>query len=137
MKDNYKKLKHKRSAVYNINYHIIWSVKYRKKVLTKDVENELKRICIQIGENNGFIVQQLEVGDKNHVHCFISSSPDISIPQIVKMLKGTSSRLLFLKFPTLKHQLYKHKLWNPSYYVETIGTISEDIIRKYIDNQSK
>lgn len=53
------------------------------------------------------------------------------------MLKGTSSRLLFQRFPRLRQKLYKHRLWNPSYYVETIGSISEDSIKKYIQNQQK
>lgn len=53
------------------------------------------------------------------------------------MLKGISARLLFQRFPILRQKLYKHRLWNPSYYVETIGSISEDSIKKYIQNQQK
>lgn len=132
-----KKLKHNRSSICNIHYHIVWSVKYRRKVLTRQVETELKSICQQVGKDNGFTVSQLEVGNKDHVHCFITATPNIQISTIVKMLKGTSVRLLFQRFPILRQKLYKHRLWNPSYYVETIGSISEDSIKKYIQNQQK
>jgi len=53
------------------------------------------------------------------------------------MVKGISARKLFLKFPELKKKLWKGHLWNPSYYIETIGSISEDVIRKYIENQKR
>ena len=132
-----KKLKHNRSSVCNIHYHIIWSVKYRRKVLTRQVEIELKSICQQVGKDNGFTVSQLEVGNKDHVHCFITITPNIQISTIVKMLKGISARLLFQRFPILRQKLYKHRLWNQSYYVETIGSISENRIKKYIQNQQK
>lgn len=79
----------------------------------------------------------MEVGNLDHVHCFVSAPPKLSISKIVKILKGTSARLLFIQFPELKTKLYKHTLWNPSYYVETIGCISESVVKKYIENQSK
>ena len=53
------------------------------------------------------------------------------------MLKGTSVRLLFQRFPILRQKLYKHRLWNPSYYVETIGSISEDSIKKIYSESTK
>lgn len=53
------------------------------------------------------------------------------------MIKGITARRLLLEFPDLKRKLYKGHLWNPSYYIETIGSISEEVIRKYIENQEK
>lgn len=101
------------------------------------METELKSICQQVGKDNGFTVSQLEVGNKDHVHCFITVTPNIQISTIVKMLKGTSVRLLFQRFPILRQKLYKHRLWNPSYYVETIGSISEDSIKKIYSESTK
>ena len=79
----------------------------------------------------------MEVDNLNHVHCFVSAHLKLSISKIVKILKCTSARLLFIQFPKLKTKLYKHTLWNSLYYVETIGCISESVIKKYIENQSK
>ncbi len=79
----------------------------------------------------------MEVGEQDHTHLFISAHPKISPSYMAKMIKGISARRLFLKFPELKTKLWKGHLWNPSYYVETIGSVSEEAVKKYIENQKK
>ena len=134
MKDN---LVHYRTCVCNINYHVVWSVKYRRKVLTAEIEAYLKTVIDEIAAEKGFSVELCEVGEADHVHCFITAPPKLSITDIVKYLKGISGRKLFMEYPQLRGSLWKGQLWNHSYYVETIGHISEDTIRKYIEHQSK
>ena len=56
---------------------------------------------------------------------------------IVKYLKGITGRKLFERFPEKREQLWKGELWNHSYYVETVGSVSEENIRRYIEHQSK
>lgn len=51
------------------------------------------------------------------------------------MLKGISGRKLFLNHPEISDKLWKGTLWNNSYYIETIGSISEDVIKQYIEKQ--
>lgn len=126
-----------RTCVYNVNYHIVWSVKYRKKVLTAEVEADLKQILNDVAADKGFTLQLAEVGEADHIHCFISAPPKLSITYIVKMMKGISGRKLFELHPELREKLWKGELWNHSYYVETVGSISEDAIRKYIERQAK
>ena len=126
-----------RTCVCNINYHVVWSVKYRRKIITPEVEAFLKDIVQSIADDKGFTVSQFEAGEGDHVHCFVSAPPKLSITQIVKYLKGITGRKLFEQFPDLRNKLWKGQLWNHSYYVETIGHISEDTIRKYIEHQSK
>ena len=130
-------LRHGRTCVFNINYHIVWSTKYRKKVLTRNIENRLKEILYDVARDKGFEIAEIEVGTLDHVHLFVSAIPKISISYIVKMLKGISGRLLLKEFPKIYKQLWNGELWNPSYYVETIGSVSEDAIKKYIQNQEK
>ena len=101
-----------------------------KKILIQEIEKQLKLICKQLCEEHGFKVQIMKVGNLDHVHCFVSAPPKLSISKIVKILKGTSARLLFIQFPELKTKLYKHTLWNTSDYVETIGCISESVEKK-------
>ena len=79
----------------------------------------------------------LNVGKGAHVHCFVSAPPKLSITAIVKYLKGISGRKLFERFPEIRNQLWKGELWNHSYYVETVGSVSEENIRRYIEHQSK
>ena len=130
-------LRHGRTCVFNINYHIVWSTKYRRKVLTEDIEKRLKEILIDVGKQKGFDRAEIEVGQKDHVHVFVSAIPKISISYIAKMMKGISGRLLLKEFPEISNRLWNGELWNHSYYVETIGNVSEEAIRKYIQNQEK
>ena len=87
-------LKHGRTCVFNINYHIVWSTKYRRKVLTPNIENRLKEILIDVGKQKGFEIEEIEVGSQDHVHVLVSAIPKISISYIAKMMKGISGRLL-------------------------------------------
>ena len=130
-------LRHGRTCVFNINYHIVWSTKYRRKVLNDDIEKRLKEILADVGKEKGFDIAEIEVGQKDHVHVFVSAIPKISISYIAKMMKGISGRLLLKEFPEISKQLWNGELWNPSYYVETIGSVSLEAIRKYIQNQEK
>lgn len=132
-----KNLTHARTCVYNVNYHVVWSVKYRRPVLTKEIEQRLKEIFQEVGNDKGFIVQQVEIGENDHVHVFASAHPKVAPSYIVKMLKGISGRKLFIEFPEIKSKLWKGQLWNPSFYIETVGSISEDVIKKYIEKQKK
>lgn len=78
-----------------------------------------------------------ESGERDHVHCFVSAPPKLSISYIVKMLKGITGRKLFEQFPGIRQKLWKGELWNHSYYVETVGSVSEETIRRYIEKQQK
>ena len=93
MKEN---LIHYRTCVCNINYHMVWSVKYRRKILSAEVEAYLQELVQEI-----------------------------------------SGRKLFERFPEIRNQLWKGELWNHSYYVEMVGSVSEENIRRYIEHQSK
>lgn len=123
--------------MYNINYHVVWSVKYRKSIITEEIETILKQWANEIAVDKGFTVQLFEAGEMNHIHCFISAPPKLSISYIVKMLKGITGRKLFYNYPEIKSQLWNGELWNHSYYVETVGSISEDTIKQYIEKQIK
>ena len=131
------KLRRGRTCVFNINYHIVWSTKYRRKVLTDDIEKRLKELLIDVGKQKGFDIAEIEVGQNDHVHVFVSAIPKTSISYIAKMMKGISGRLLLKQFPEISEQLWNGELWNPSYYVETTGSVSEEAIGKYIQGQEK
>lgn len=132
---NKNNLQHARTCVYNVNYHIVWSVKYRRKVLGGNIEPYLKQVLQEIAEAKGFNLVSAEVGEQDHVHVFVSAHPKIAPSYIAKMLKGISGRKIFLQFPEIKQYLWKGRLWNSSFYLETIGSISEDSIKKYIAKQ--
>lgn len=82
-----KKSIHYRTCVCNINYHVIWSVKYRRKVLTREIEEYLKQLVQEIATEKGFTVHLFECGEGDHVHCFVSAPPKLSVTTIVSVIK--------------------------------------------------
>ena len=128
-------VKHGRGYVYAIEYHIVWCVKYRHKILSGEIAEFLKEILTETAILYGFKIESLEVVE-DHVHVLVSATPQHTIPNIVKMLKGISARKLFLKFPQLKQELWGGHLWNPSYFVATVSENTEVQVKKYIENQN-
>ena len=130
-------LKRTRTCVYNINYHFVWSVKYRRKILTKEIESYMRELVHQIAEDKGFTVDEFEAGNMDHVHLFVTAPPKLSPSLLIQYLKGITGRKIMEHYPELKEQLWKGELWNHSYYVETVGDVSAETIRLYIENQTK
>ena len=124
-----------RGYVYTIQYHIVWCVKYRHKVITPNVEKSLKEILDTIAKDNGFQIIEYNC-NLDHVHLLINCSPQHYIPDMMKALKGVSARLLMKKYgEDLRNKLYNGHLWNPSYFVATVSENIEEQIRRYIQSQ--
>ena len=126
---------HGRTCVYNLNYHIIWCTKYRRKVLAPQIEERLIELLHEIASDKGFSIAEARVREADHVHCFVSAPPKLSVTDIARWLKGISGRHLLLEFPQIREKLWNGHLWNGSYFVESIGSTSEDNILRYIERQ--
>ena len=127
-----KRWKTSTSTVYNVCYHIIWCPKYRRKVLEGEVETRLRELLHEKAEELEIEIEEIEVMP-DHLHLFVNASPALAPHHIVQQFKGLTSRRLREEFPSLKSRL--PSLWTRSYYIETIGHISEDTIRDYIKDQ--
>lgn len=124
-----------RGYVYSIQYHIVWCVKYRHKVLTPKIEKRLYEILNKIAEDNSFQILECN-GDLDHIHLLVNCSPQHYIPDMIKALKGVSARLLMKEYEEeLKKKLWGGHLWNSSYFVATVSENTEEQVRKYIQNQ--
>lgn len=128
-------VKHGRGYVYAIEYHMVWCVKYRHKVLVGEIPDYLRQLLVETAIQYGFRIETLEIVS-DHVHALVSATPQHNIPNIVKVLKGVSARKLFLKFPELKTKLWGGHLWNPSYFVATVSENTSEQVRRYIENQN-
>ena len=122
------------TAVYNLGYHLIWCPKYRRKVLIPPIDARLKELVNEVADEHGWSVKEVEVMP-DHIHLFIKICPTDNIAYVVNQLKGRTSRVLREEFPELKKRI--PSLWTRSYYAESVGCISEDTIRRYIENQKK
>ena len=121
-----------RSSIYNLGYHIIWCPKYRKDILVDKVEARLKNIIIEKAEELKCKICCMEIMP-NHVHLFIKTPPTISVHFLVQQIKGKSAHILREEFPHLKKKM--PSMWTRSYYAESVGHISEETIKRYIEEQ--
>jgi putative transposase len=127
------KFQHDKRKIYNIGYHVIWTPKYRKSILKGNFKNIIKDTFFEKEKELNIRIEKFEIMS-DHVHLFIKCKPTDCISHIIKHLKGYSSYKLRKMYPKFKK--YK-SLWSPSYYCESIGHISEETIKKYIENQNK
>ena len=118
-------------------YHMVFPIKFRKKIFTKEIETSLKSICDDISQR--YEILFLEIGtDENHVHFLLQSVPDLSVTKMVTMLKSIIARELFKLHPDIKKFLWGTSLWSSGYYANTVGRFgSEQAVRKYINEQGK
>lgn len=123
---------HKKGIVYKNQFHIIFCPKYRRKVLTDGVDTRLKEILYDIAKQKNIEIKALEIMS-DHVHMFIEFDPRLMLHKVIKDFKGISSRILREEFPSLKTRL--PNMWTRSYFSCSIGHISEETIKQYIENQ--
>lgn len=118
--------------VYSCQYHVIFCPKYRRKVLTAPYDQRLKEILLQVAEDNGFSIPEMEVMP-DHVHLIVDCSPRFGICRCIRALKGTSSKLMRQEFPELKKKL--PTLWTRSCFVSSVGSVSLEVVKQYIEDQ--
>src|SRR6266704_585233 len=116
---------------YSIAYHLVWIPKYRRRILTGEVQKETKRLITQCCERHGLTLLALET-DEDHIHVFVRAPPRFSPALIANLFKGHSSRYLREKFPRLKKVCGKEHVWTSSNSVGTAGAVSAETIKRYI-----
>jgi putative transposase len=116
-------------------HHFVWIPKYRRKVFIEPYRTILKDIIEQIGYDYNIEIVELEV-PVDHIHMVVRSEPKISPSDIMQIIKSLSARHFFRLHPEIKKKYFwGGKLWTQSYFVETIGNATEEVIRKYVQNQ--
>ena len=130
-----KNYKSKNHSKFILTYHIIFTCKYRKKLLIKYGE-DVKQIMYDISKKYDFNIKEMEV-DKDHIHMMISSAPKISPLQIVRVLKQQSTIQMWRRYASeLNKQYWKENtFWTDGYFCSTIGEVSSETLKHYIQNQ--
>ena len=130
-----KNYKSKNHSKFILTYHIIFVCKCRKKLLIKYGE-DVKQIMYDISKKYDFDIKEMEV-DKDHIHMMISSAPKISPLQIVRVLKQQSTIQMWRRYASeLKKQYWKENtFWTDGYFCSTIGEVSSETLKHYIQNQ--
>ena len=131
MPEEYNKSSH---VVYDIKYHIIWVTKYRYKILGGEKSHRLRELIRQGCVARNITIVAGNVG-KDHVHLLISCPSSMAPSKIVQYLKGRSSRLLQDEYPEIKKRYWGQHLWARGYFCATVGSVNEETIKRYIENQ--
>ena len=118
-------------------YHLVFPVKYRRKVIDGMISGSIKEICLEIGER--FEMDFVEIGtDEDHIHLLVQSVPTLSVDQMVRTIKSITAREIFRRFPEVKKDLWGGSFWTSGYYANTVGHYGNaEVIRKYVENQGR
>ena len=116
-------------------YHIVFTPKYRRKVIYNQYRNSLREILRRLCEYKGVKIIEGELM-ADHVHMLVLIPPKISVSSFMGYLKGKSALMMFDKHANLKYKFGNRHFWEKSYYVSTVG-LNEATIKKYIQEQEK
>jgi REP element-mobilizing transposase RayT len=118
-------------------YHIVCPAKYRRGVITEEVDKKLKEICLEI-EKRYEIKFFLFVAEKDYVHFLVQSVPSYSPASIVQKIKSITARKVFETCPEIKKWLWGGEFWTRGYYVGTVGEYGdEEAISRYVRDQGR
>ena len=116
-------------------YHIVFTPKYRRKVIYNQYRNSLREILRRLCEYKGVKIIEGELM-ANHVHMLVLILPKISVSSFMGYLKGNSALMMFDKHANLKYKFGNRHFWAEGYYVSTVG-LNEATIKKYIQEQER
>jgi putative transposase len=121
-------------GVYDLGYHVVFCPKYRRAVLVGQVRDRLETLIRQKCAEHDWPIVALEI-EPDHVHLFVKAHPKHSPSYVANQIKGFTSHELRGEFAHLRSRL--PTLWSRSYFVATVGTVSAETVRRYIDTQDE
>ena len=125
-----------RHCVFKLHVHLVFVTKYRKQVFNDEILRDLEVIFKDVCQN--FETELVEMnGETEHIHLLLNYPPKVSISKLVNSLKGVSSRLIRKQHPQLKRSYWKGGLWSPSYFASSCGGAPLNIIKEYIQDQTR
>ena len=129
---NYRKTSH---SVYDIKFHFVWITKYRKPMLAGSIGTRLRDLIREICKTMDIEIIKGHVS-KDHVHLFASVPPYHSVSQVMKRLKGKTSRRLLSESRILAKQCWGRHLWARGYFAASSGNVTDEVIAQYIEQQA-
>ncbi len=119
---------------YDIEYHIVWTTKYRYKILNGKIAERVRELIRQSCNSMDVTIIKGAIG-KDHVHVLVSCPPSISVSKLVQQLKGKTSRVLLSEYRELKKRYWGQHLWSIGYFVRSVGSVTNETIKDYFENQ--
>jgi REP element-mobilizing transposase RayT len=128
---------HKAHNVSVLIYHIVCPARYRRVVISEEVDYTLKEICKEIEKR--YEINFLEIGTEgDHVHFLVQSVPTYSPTKIVRTIKSITAKEIFKRHPEVKEKLWGGDFWSDGHYVSTVGKYgNEETIANYVKAQGR
>ena len=120
-------------TVSRLTAHLVWITKYRYDVLKGDIQIRCRELIIQICDAEDVRILK-GVVSKDHVHMLIEYPPKTSLSDLVKRLKGRTSRILQQEFPQLQKRYWGRHFWAIGYGAWSTGNITEEVVKKYLEH---
>ena len=122
-------------TVYDIQYHVVWTTKYRYPVLQGKIAERTRELIRQGCSAREITIIRGSEG-KEHVHMLMSCPPTLAPCKIMQYLKGRSSKMLQEEFPELRKRYWGQHLWSVGYFCRTVGTVTDEMVKEYIEQQA-
>ena len=130
---SYRKTSH---SVYDLKYHLVWITKYRKPVLRGQVGLRLRELVRQTCAGQDVYILSGSI-QPDHVHLLVSTPPKLAVSELMKRIKGRSSRKLLQEFGELRRQFWGRHLWARGYFAASSGNVTDAVIKQYIESQGQ
>jgi len=128
----YDKGKH---TIYHHRYHLVWITKCRQKVLTGAIRERVREVARQVCEEIGVTIIK-GVLSTDHVHMFVSIPPHRAVSDVMRRVKGRTSRKVQMEFPELRKRYWGRHFWARGYFRTTNGAVNEDTLLQYIETHA-
>ena len=119
-------------STHDLKVHLVWCTKYRHKALQQDVACRIRDLLRQICEANDIQIVKGHVS-KDHIHLYVSYPPKLSVSEMIKRLKGRSSKMIQAEFPELGAKFWGRRFWGIGYAAFSSGTVTDQTIREYLE----
>jgi putative transposase len=125
-------------SVFSVKLHLVFVTRYRRKVINAAILERLEAMFLQVCKTMDCELKEFS-GESDHVHLLVDFHPKNSISAVVGSLKASTSRMVRKEFPEHVAKFYYSKpvFWSGSYYVASTGGAPIEILKQYIEGQSK
>ena len=130
------KLDNNNQSVFLMYFHLVFVVKYRRKVIDDTISDRLKEIFEYIAPNYNIALQEWN-HDIDHIHILFKGQPNTELSKFINTYKSASSRLIKKEHPKIKDKLWKEAFWSKNFCLLTTGGAPIEAIKKYIEKQGE
>ena len=131
------KVRHAPHSTYRIRYHMVFVMKYRKKLINDEIFEYIKEVCKGITERYYLYFDALG-SDGDHLHMVVEGAPRYAPSKIMQICKSVLAIQIFKKFPKLKEPLWGGEFWSDGGHIDTVGDgRGLDEVTNYVKEQGR